>query len=90
MEIRYTPDALKDLAFWKKSGNKAVQKRIVLLLEDIIKHPYIGIGKPEPLKYELSGKWSRRINAEHRLIYQIIDKNVIEILEILSLKDHYE
>ena len=51
MEIRYTSDALKDLAFWKKSGNKAIQKRIVLLIEDIIKHPYSGIGKPEALKY---------------------------------------
>ncbi len=90
MEIRYTPDALKDLAFWKKSGNKIIQKRIVLLIEDIIKHPFTGIGKPEPLKYELNGKWSRRINNEHRIIYQIVEENVIEILEIVSLKGHYE
>ncbi len=90
MEIRYTPDALKDLAFWKKSGNKIIQKRIVLLIEDIIKHPFTGIGKPEPLKYELNGKWSRRINNEHRIIYQIVEDNVIEILEIVSLKGHYE
>ena len=90
MEIRYTPDALKDLAFWKKSGNKIIQKRIVFLIEDIIKHPFTGIGKPEPLKYELTGKWSRRINNEHRIIYQIVEENVIEILEIVSLKGHYE
>ena len=90
MEIRYTPDALKDLAFWKKSGNKIIQKRIVLLIEDIIKHPFTGIGKPESLKYELTGKWSRRINNEHRIIYQIVEDNVIEILEIVSLKGHYE
>ncbi len=90
MEIRYTSDALKDLAFWKKSGNKAIQKRIVLLIEDIIKHPYSGIGKPEALKYELSGKWSRRINNEHRIIYQIVEESIIEILEIVSLKGHYE
>jgi toxin YoeB len=89
MEIRYTPDAIKDLAFWKKSGNKIIQKRIFLLLEDICKHPFSGIGKPEPLKYELSGKWSRRINSEHRIIYQIVEENVIEILEIVSLKGHY-
>lgn len=90
MEIRYSSDALKDIAFWKKSGNIAIQKRIVLLIEDIIKHPYSGIGKPEALKYELSGKWSRRINNEHRIIYQIDEDNVIEILEIVSLKGHYE
>lgn len=89
MEVRYTPDAVKDLNFWKKSGNKIIQKRIVLLIEDIIKHPFYGIGKPEPLKYELSGKWSRRINAEHRIIYQIFEENIIEILEIISLKGHY-
>ena len=90
MEIRYTSDAIKDIAFWKNSGNKAIQKRIILLIEDIIKHPYSGIGKPESLKYELSGKWSRRINSEHRIIYQIVEDNVIEILEIVSLKGHYE
>lgn len=90
MEIRYTPDALKDLEFWKKSGNKIIQKRIVLLIEDIRKHPFSGIGKPEALKYELAGKWSRRINSEHRIIYQVINKNIIDILEILSLKGHYE
>ncbi len=78
------------MAFWKKSGNKIIQKRIVLLIEDIIRHPFTGIGKPEPLKYELTGKWSRRINNEHRIIYQIVEENVIEILEIVSLKGHYE
>lgn len=90
MEIKYTSDALKDLAYWKKSGNKIIQKRIFLLIEAIIKNPFSGIGKPEALKYELTGKWSRRINNEHRIIYQIVDNSVIEILEILSLKGHYE
>ena len=90
MEIKYTSDALKDLAYWKKSWNKIIQKRIVLLIEAIIKNPFSGIGKPEALKYELTGKWSRRINNEHRIIYQIVDNSVIEILEILSLKGHYE
>nr|WP_240471877.1 Txe/YoeB family addiction module toxin [Flavobacterium aquatile] len=53
------------------------------------KHPYSGIGKPEALKYELSGKWSRRINSEHRIVYQVINENIIDILEILTLKGHY-
>ncbi|WP_307725774.1 Txe/YoeB family addiction module toxin [Flavobacterium aquatile] len=69
--------------------NKIIQKRIVLLIEDIKKHPYSGIGKPEALKYELSGKWSRRINSEHRIVYQVINENIIDILEILTLKGHY-
>ena len=64
--------------------------KISALIIDIQKHPFEGIGKPEPLKYQLTGKQSRRINQEHRIIYQVIDENTIEILNILSLKGHYE
>lgn len=65
-------------------------KKITALLIDINLHPYEGLGKPEALKYNLSGVWSRRITQEHRLIYQITDENKIEILNIMSLKGHYE
>ena len=65
-------------------------KKISELLKAIIENPYEGIGKPEPLKYNLSGVWSRRINNEHRLVYEISDNNTIEILDILSLKGHYD
>lgn len=61
-------------------------KRISALLEDIEKTPYTGIGKPEELKYELSGWWSRRINKEHRLIYRIKEDQI----HVLSLKFHYD
>jgi toxin YoeB len=61
MEIGYDNEALQDIFYWKKSGNTAVQKRITKLLEAIEQDPYTGIGKPEPLKYDLYGKWSRRI-----------------------------
>ena len=60
------------------------------MLRAIQESPYEGIGKPEPLKHNLSGVWSRRINHEHRIIYEIIDENTIEILNIISLKGHYE
>lgn len=89
MEIVYSSRALNDLDFWKKSGNKQVQKKIYELIADIIKHPFEGIGKPEPLKHALTGKWSRRINGEHRLVYEILPNNDIIILSILSLKGHY-
>ena len=56
MEIDYLPQALDDLKFWRKSGNKAVQKRISELLESIEQTPFEGIGKPELLKYDLAGK----------------------------------
>ncbi|WP_175635703.1 Txe/YoeB family addiction module toxin [Pedobacter ghigonis] len=76
MEIIYYDEALADLKFWKKSGNKIVQKKIEQLILDILEHPYTGIGKPEPLKYDLSRLWSRRINEEHRIIYEIADDSL--------------
>lgn len=87
MEVSYTPDALKDRKFWKKSGNKTIIKKITSLIEVIEDTPFEGIGKPEQLKHEFSGYWSRRINKEHRIVYQILeDENKILIL---SLKGHY-
>ncbi len=90
MEVIYSEKAQKDRDYWKKSGNKVIMNKISALIEDIQLHPFEGIGKPEPLKYHLTGRWSRRINQEHRIIYRVTDENTIEILEILSLKGHYE
>ena len=73
MEIIFYDEALMDIQFWKKTGNKAIQKKIQLLLQDITAHPFTGIGKPEPLKYDLKDKWSRLINQEHRLVYEVRD-----------------
>ena len=89
MEVIYSPKAIEDLNYWRKTGNKAIQKKITNLIEAIQINPYEGIGKPEPLKYNLSGAWSRRINHEHRIIYEINERNEIVILDILSLKGHY-
>jgi toxin YoeB len=85
MEVRYWKKALDDIEDWKKSGNKAVQKKITKLVDDIKKTPYTGIGKPEALKYRLFGKWSRKITEEHRLVYNIEDG----ALQIYSMKGHY-
>ncbi|MBN2610062.1 MAG: Txe/YoeB family addiction module toxin [Bacteroidales bacterium] len=85
MEIEYTLQASEDLAFWKKSNNVAVLKKIRKLLESISETPYEGIGKPEPLKYGLSGCWSRHINQEHRIVYEVLADKVM----ILSMKGHY-
>jgi toxin YoeB len=85
MEIEFTKQTELDLAHWKKSGNKIIQKKISYLLEDIQINPFEGIGKPEPLKHSLSGSWSRRINIEHRMVYEVID----EIIYIQSLRGHY-
>ncbi|GGI22825.1 Txe/YoeB family addiction module toxin [Pedobacter mendelii] len=85
MEIEFTLVALEDLKYFKKSGNNSILKRVRLLLEDIQMNPFTGIGKPEALKYEQSGNWSRRINQEHRLIYEVKSKIII----IYSLRGHY-
>lgn len=90
MEVRYSKKAEKDLAFWSKSGNKIIIKKISELIKAIQQNPFEGIGKPEALKYDLTGYWSRRIDTEHRIIYEIIDENTINILSIISLKGHYE
>ena len=71
MQIVFTQKARKDLDFWIKSGNKNVLKKIADLIEDIQLHPFEGIGKPEQLKHHLTGRWSRRINQEHRIIYKV-------------------
>ncbi|MEI6569424.1 MAG: type II toxin-antitoxin system YoeB family toxin [Verrucomicrobiota bacterium] len=55
MEVIYKSKALDDIKFWKKSGQKTIQNKISGLIDDIIKHPYTGLGKPEALKYQLSG-----------------------------------
>ena len=61
-------------------------KKIFSLIADIQKHPFEGIGKPEALKYDLAGFWSRRITDEHRLVYQVTDDTII----VIRCKDHYE
>ena len=55
MEVAYSSKALEDILYWKKSGNKKVQGKITSLIDDIMLHPYNGLGKPEPLRHELSG-----------------------------------
>jgi toxin YoeB len=85
MEIIYQPKALDDLKYWKKSGQKQIQVRILSLLQSIQQTPYEGIGKPEPLKHNWTGMWSRRINNVHRIIYEVRTNEI----HIYSLKDHY-
>jgi toxin YoeB len=87
MEVEFTDEALEHLKYFKKINNPILLKKIRQLIESIIQTPYSGIGKPEALKYNYTGFWSRRINQEHRLIYKISEnKNSITIY---SLKGHY-
>ncbi|OOQ59173.1 Txe/YoeB family addiction module toxin [Mucilaginibacter pedocola] len=86
MTIQFTKQADEDLDYFKRSGNLQVVKKIKELLNAIVEDPFRGIGQPEQLKYDLSGAWSRRINKEHRLVYEVEG----DIVFILSLKGHYE
>jgi len=86
MEIVFLPTANEDLALWRKSGNISIQNKIHQLLNAISNSPFEGIGKPEALKHKLSGKWSRRINSEHRIIYEVLE--VEQIIKIYSLQGH--
>ena len=88
MEIIYMPRAQSDITNMKKSGNVALMKKAQALLVEIAINPYFGTGKPEQLKYDLSGYWSRRINKEHRIIYKVLEET--DTIEIYSLQGHYE
>ena len=80
----WASDAWDDYLYWQQNDKKTL-KRINLLIKDIKRQPFEGIGKPEPLKHNWSGYWSRRINGEHRLVYKIESKQVM----IAQCRFHY-
>ncbi len=84
MNLEFDSLAFKDLAWWVKKNRKQAL-RIVKLIEAIQRQPFEGIGKPEPLKHELAGCWSRRIDKEHRLVYQVLDDKI----RIIACRYHY-
>lgn len=81
----WSEDAWNDYVYWHEQGNKHNVRKINRLIKEIDRTPFTGIGKPEPLKHDLSGKWSRRITDEHRLIYRVQN----ETIYFYSAKDHY-
>lgn len=85
MPIKFSDHAWEDYLFWQKT-DRAVLKRINTLLRDIQRSPFEGIGKPEPLKHNLAGFWSRRIDDEHRLVYAIEDGIVL----VAQCRYHYQ
>jgi toxin YoeB len=82
--LEFDVAAFEDLAWWiEQDRQKAL--RIVSLIKDVQRDPFKGIGKPEPLKHELKGCWSRRIDQEHRLVYQVTEEKI----RILACRFHY-
>jgi toxin YoeB len=82
--INFTRTAFKEYNSWRVE-NKRMQDKIAELIEDILRNPFEGIGKPEPLRHHLKGFWSRRINEEHRLVYEVTENSI----NIISCRDHY-
>jgi toxin YoeB len=85
--IDFTENAINDLRAHKKSGDKAIMKKIDALVDELKEHPRSGTGKPEELKYDLLGYWSRRINQKDRLVYKIEDEKLL--VTVLSAIGHY-
>ena len=84
MILSWAEKAWEDYLYWQRTDTKKL-KRINVLIKDIKRQPFEGLGDPEPLKHHWSGYWSRRIDREHRLIYKAIDKTVI----IVQCRYHY-
>ncbi len=85
--LKFSSEALDNIAYFKKLGDKSIQKKIDRLLQELEEHPQTGSGQVEQLRYDLTGFWSRRINSEHRLLYQIDDEK--RIVYIFKMKGHY-
>lgn len=83
-EAVFQPEFLEDLRFWVDNDRK-VARRILELVEAILRDPFTGIGKPEPLKYLAPGTWSRRITQEHRIVYLVRDERI----DFLQARYHY-
>jgi toxin YoeB len=82
--ITFTAEALRHLGEWK-NGDPKILAKIVALITDMAATPFTGLGKPEPLKHHLKGKWSRRITDEHRIVYVVQETTIL----IISCRYHY-
>ncbi len=85
MQVKFSQNSWEEYISWQPEDKKIVMK-INELLKDIQRTPNIGIGNPKPLKYDLSGYWSRRIDKEHRLVYQVINEEIF----VYSCRYHYD
>ncbi len=85
MRLVFTPQGWEDYCHWQQS-DRSILKRINRLIDDALREPTSGIGKPEHLKYGIAGAWSRRITDEHRLVYRVLSEDLV----ILQARYHYQ
>lgn len=88
MRVLFSPHAWEEFEYWRETDQK-VEKKIRKLIKECTRHPFQGTGKPEGLKGDLSGFWSRRITGEHRLVYRVSGKDDKQTLEIVQCRYHY-
>jgi len=88
MKLLFTPHGWDDYLYWQET-DRTVLKRINELICDAARSPFKGIGKPEPLRGNLSGWWSRRITGDHRLVYRVTGQGQDQTLEIVACRYHY-
>jgi toxin YoeB len=84
MDLKFTEEAWEDYLYWSQN-HKENFKKINSLIKECQRTPFEGMGKPEPLKHNMRGYWSRRINQEHRLVYKVIDGTLV----IVTCRYHY-
>ncbi len=82
--LEFDSSSFEDLAWWVEKDRKKAM-RIIKLIKDVQRDPFHGMGKPEPLKHEFAGCWSRRIDEEHRLVYEVLEEKI----RILACRYHY-
>jgi toxin YoeB len=85
VRLVFAPQGWEDYTYWQRA-DRSTLKRINRLIDDALRDPTSGIGKPEPLKYGIAGAWSRRITDEHRLVYRVLDDDLV----ILQARYHYQ
>ena len=88
MRLIFSARSWEDYRFGQ-DNDRALMTRINALIADTLRHPFQGVGKPEPLRNEMAGWWSRRINDEHRLVYRVSGTGDVQALEIASCRFHY-
>lgn len=84
LSLAWMPDAWEDYLYWQTQDRKTL-KRVNALVKEVLRSPFDGTGMPEPLRGDLAGAWSRRIDARHRLVYEVRDRQVV----ILACRSHY-
>ena len=83
-KLTFSDEAWDDYLYWQDT-DRSMLRRINQLIKDVRRSPYDGIGKPEPLKHQLAGWWSRRIDSEHRFVYRVTE----QAIEISNVRNHY-